>query len=518
MASVAEFLVERLANAGVKHLFGTPGVFINPFFNQVKLNSSIVSVFSVDENHAALSAGAYSRVNGIGCVCVDYNVGALKICNAIAAAYSERSPVIVISGSPSIKDRTDDSFFHHVVKNFDNQLKVFKSLTCFSTILDDPTTAGWNIDRAIESLRFKKQPVYIELPLDVAQQPLRYDVYRQGTPVCTPTNQDNLNEAFLEVIELIRSANSPVIMAGVQISRFNLGDQLIRFAEKHNIPMMATLLSKSFVSENHRLFAGVFSGKDFTEDNLNKIIEESDCLLILGDLPTDLNFGFQSQRFAKKQMILCSSQGIKIKNHFYKDINFEDFCAKFFKFDFEQKKTGVIKQKLDKKEFVPTNTKITIHRFFEKISEVIKGDTAIISDAGELLKHTHSLPVTQNNFLSSAFYCSKDFVIPAIIGFSLSKQNTNVFGFIDDQGFEMSGFELKTLAKQNLSPIIFVLTDSEKNDEKNQLNVNYEKIIDIIGFGSSFRVETEEELCSNLDVALKSKKMSVINVILGRKE
>lgn len=515
MSSVSEFLVERLEKAGVKYAFGTPGVFINPFFNQMKSSSSICSVFSSDENHAALAAGAYARINGIGCVCVDYNVGALKICNAIAAAYAERSPVVVISGSPSIKDRSDESFFHHVVKNFDNQLKVFKSLTCYSAILDDPTSCGWAIDQALESLRYKKQPVYLELPLDVAQLPLRYDVYRQGTPIQSPTNQDNLTEAFAEISDLLEQSKTPLIMAGVQINRFNLGDNLIRFAEKNNIPIVSTLLSKSFISERHRLFLGVFSGKDFVDENLNKLVENSDCLLILGDLPTDLNFGFNSPKFAKKNMILCSAQGLKIRNHSYKDINFEDFCSKLFRSELSNKNFVFEKNVKETNKFEPNEGKICISRFFSKIAELLKDDVAVISNTGEMLKYTHNLQVSQNNFLSSAFYCSKDFVIPAILGFSFSKPNVKVFGFIDQIGFEMSAFELKTLVKHNLNPIIFVLSNLSDQAES---SFKYEKIIDIIGVGNSFRVETEQELCLNIEVALKSKQLSVINVILGRKE
>lgn len=517
MPSVAEFLVERLSNAGLKHIFAAPGPFINPFLEQVKKLNLIDLTSLIDENHAAIAADSYARTSGIGCVCVDYNAGALKTCSAIAGSYAERSPVIVISGAPSIKDRNDDHVFYHVVKNFDNQLKIFKSLTCSSVSLDDPTTAGWNIDQSLEYLACKKQPVYIELPLDISSQPLRYDVYRQGTPLQSPTNEENLAEAFSEIVQLIQDSRMPMIIAGVQINRFNLGDQLVRFAEKYNIVLAATLLSKGFVSEKNRLFQGVFSGKEFSDPKLISMIEESDCLIVLGDLPTDLHFGFQSQKFVKKNMALCSAQGIKIKNHSYKDINFLDFCSRLFKSEFNKKEMQTDLSVRSEDKFVPEDCKITPSRFFERVQEVIKDDILIISDTGNVLKHTSSLRVSQNNFLSSAFYSNKDFPIPAILGLTKAKPNLRSFVFVSEKTFCMSGSILDLINKEKTNSIIFILSniscEENKIDECSEINLKYEKIMEMIGGGQTFRVETEKEFCLNIDMALRSKALCLFQVI-----
>lgn len=388
-------------------------------------------------------------------------------------------------------------------------MKIFKQLTCYSTVLDDPTTAGYNIDQALEFLRFRKQPIYLELPFDIAEQPLRYDVYRQGTPIQSPTNEENLNEAFNEVINLFEDSKFPILIAGVQISRFQLGDQLIRFAEKNNIPVLSTLLSKSFVSDKHRLMYGTYAGRDFVDEDLNDLVDSSDCLLVLGDPPTDLNFGFNSQKFTKKQMISCSSQGLKIRNHSYKDINFQDFCSKLFKYEFCNKKIELSKKESHVEKFVPVNSTLSKERFFEKIFEITKDDVAVVSDSGSILKNSHLIKTNQNNFLASSFYCLKDFVLPAILGLSLSKPTSKILAFTSEIGFLISNFQIKTLIDNNVNAIIFVLKDPM---------LNQDKIIDIFGVENNFIVETEEELCSNLEVALKSKKISIIHITFGRKD
>ena len=315
MPTVGEFLIERLENVGVNHIFGVPGDYILNFIDNLSRSEKIKFINTTDENHAGFAADAYARIHGIGCVCATYNVGALKLCNAIAGAYAEKSPVVVISGSPGIKERDEDFLLHHVVKTFDNQKKIFSHITCHSVLLDDATTAGWKIDYALQMLKKYKQPIYIELPRDIASQPIKYDVYTQGTPVVEKSDEENLKESVQEVCDWLKISKNPVIMAGVQIARFGLGSQLVRFAEKHNIPMVTTLLSKSTINEHHPLFAGVYCGSQTTEESLRKLVDDSDCLLIFGEMLTDMMLGFQSPKFSKRQTVFCSTDELKIKNH-----------------------------------------------------------------------------------------------------------------------------------------------------------------------------------------------------------
>ena len=288
MPSVAEFLIERLENAGLDAIFGVAGDYCIQFIDQLAQADKIKFINTTDENHAGFAADVYARVRGIGCVCATYNVGALKLCNAVAGAYAEKSPLVVISGSPGLKERNEEFELHHVVKSFDNQLKIFEHITCYSVVLDDATNAGWKIDQALEMLKKYKQPVYIELPRDVAEQPLKYDVYRQGTPIEEASDEENLKEAISEISQWIKESKNPVIMAGVQIARFGLGANLVKFAERHNIPMVTTLLSKSTINEHHALFAGVYCGNQTTEESLRKLVDDSDCLLIFGEMLTDV--------------------------------------------------------------------------------------------------------------------------------------------------------------------------------------------------------------------------------------
>ncbi len=98
--TVAEYLLTRLKEIGVDHLFGVPGDFVLGFFNQV-LKSDLKYVGTCNELNAAYAADGYARIRGIGAFSSTYGVGELSAINGVAGAFAERVPVVAITGSPA---------------------------------------------------------------------------------------------------------------------------------------------------------------------------------------------------------------------------------------------------------------------------------------------------------------------------------------------------------------------------------------------------------------------------------
>src|SRR3990167_6020593 len=138
--SIGQYLIEALEERGIRHLFGVPGDYALSFFHLVE-ESPIKIINTCDEQGAGFAADAYARLNGLGAVCVTYCVGGLKVANAAAQAFAEKSPVVIISGAPGVNERTKNPLLHHKVKDFDTQLKVFQELTIAQTVLQDAATA-----------------------------------------------------------------------------------------------------------------------------------------------------------------------------------------------------------------------------------------------------------------------------------------------------------------------------------------------------------------------------------------
>lgn len=523
MPSEADFLLERMHNAGINHVFGVPGDYVLNFYKKLSDSPNIEIINTTDEAHAGFAADAYARVHGIGCVCVTYNVGALKIANAVACAYAERSPLVVISGSPGIKERSEGMLLHHMVRSFECQKQVFDNITCASTVLDNPSTAGYEIDRVFEALKHHKQPIYIELPRDIAEKSISYDVYKQGTPSSPKSDPINLEESIEEVTRWINEAKNPVILAGVQLARYDLGGELLKFAERVNIPIATTLLAKSVINETHPLFMGVYAGRTSKEE-VREAVENSDCLLMFGVLLTDMNLSFMPARFEKRQVVSCSVEGLKIRNHAYSDVNFKDFISSLFKVSSLQKKTDAFinSTNLDI-SFKSNDSKITTKRFFEKVNSILTENMAIVADIGDSLFGAVDLLIRNKNyFLSPAFYTSMGFAIPGSLGVQVALPHVRPIVLVGDGAFQMSCTELSTIVTRGLNPIVFVINNGGYTTERflidgpfnNIRNWNYQDVTQLIGGGHGFKVETEKELEEAVAFALKSKELCIINVIV----
>ena len=102
--SIGSYLIYALKQAGVDHVFGVPGDYILAFYDLLS-KSDIKLVGTTREDTAAFAADGYARNRGIGALAVTYGVGALNTVNAIAGAYAESSPVVIISGAPGVKEQ-----------------------------------------------------------------------------------------------------------------------------------------------------------------------------------------------------------------------------------------------------------------------------------------------------------------------------------------------------------------------------------------------------------------------------
>ena len=125
VATVGQYLIDRLGALGVEHIFGIPGDYVLQLYKLIE-ESPIRLVGMTREDSAGFAADAYARIHGLGCICVTYCVGGLSTCNSIAGAYAEKSPVIVLAGSPGLSERAHNPLLHHKIKGFETQFEVFE--------------------------------------------------------------------------------------------------------------------------------------------------------------------------------------------------------------------------------------------------------------------------------------------------------------------------------------------------------------------------------------------------------
>jgi indolepyruvate decarboxylase len=306
--TIGGYLIDRLLHYGVRDVFGIPGDFVLNFYGMLE-ESPLRVIGATREDCAGYSADAYARVHGLGAACVTYCVGGLSLCNSIAGAFAEKSPVVVISGAPGMAERRNDPLLHHKVRDFNTQLQVFEKITIASASLDDPLTAFREIDRCFEAAVRFKRPVYLELPRDRVRSAALYS--HIPAKLSPQSDAASLNASISEAADRINAAKQAVLIAGVEIHRFGLQKEVLKLAEKLSIPMSATLLGKSVIAESHPLYLGVYEGA-MGKESVRQYVESSDCVILLGAFMTDINLGIFTAHLDPAKCVYATSEQLRV--------------------------------------------------------------------------------------------------------------------------------------------------------------------------------------------------------------
>lgn len=520
-ATVGSYLVQRLEEAGLRHIFGIPGDYVLRFFDLLEASRMQV-VGTCAEQGAAFAADAYARVNGLGAVCITYCVGGLNTINAVAEAYAEKSPVIVISGAPGLRERVRSPLLHHRVRDFNTQKLIFEQVTAASASLEDPARAGQQIDEVIAACQRHKRPVYLELPRDMVDRPCAAPLpLAKEEPRSDPAA---LREALEEAAAMMRGARRPVILAGVELHRFGLQETLVRLVERTGYPVAATLLGKSVISEVHPQYLGIYEGGMGRAD-VRQAVEGADVVLILGAFLTDIDLGGFTAHLDVSRTIHATSERIAIRHHHFDGVTLHDFLHGLLRAPIGRRRRVAVAAKPQRKPFRPQRGRpITVRRFFARLNDFLEDNFAVVCDPGDSLFGAADLTIhRKTEFISPAYYTSMGFAVPAALGVQIGKRRLRPIVLVGDGAFQMTGQELSTIARFGLNPIVIVLNNKGYTTERfihdgpynNIPNWAYHRMPDLLGAGWGCEVRTEGDLEAALARARANTRcFSILNVHL----
>ncbi len=521
---LGEFLFAYLHARGVRHSFGVPGDFALPTFAWLG-KSPIKAITMTHEPGAGFAADAYARINGIGCVCVTYCVGGLNVVNAIAGAYAEKSPVVVISGAPGRKDREKDPLLHHKVKTFDTQKRVYDEVTVATTCLLDEQTAASEIVRVVEACLKHKRPVYIEMPHDMVDR----EIPTTGIPpvIERPSDEGALAAAVAETMELLGKAKKPVIYAGVELHRYGLSDLAIKLAEKLNIPIAADLLSKSVVPETHPLYLGVYGGAISSNAFVREYVEAADCVLMLGTFITDMNLGIYTAKLDRSRSVLATTESINVRFHKYDDVSFADYLRALVSAKAQAKAKPKLKNPPLPKPLAKSELRdaLTVSDVMRIVGLNLDERCCVVSDVGDAIFGAVGIQTNERaEFIAPAYYLSMGFAVPAGIGVAEAAPQLRPFVLVGDGAFQMTGTEVSTALRLGQKPIILILNNdgygTMRKIRDGEFNVitrwSYGKICELVGGGEASVARTKGELDGEIKAALGSNNLRVIEVIVPR--
>ncbi len=525
-STIGEYLLKKLQDYGVDHIFGIPGDYVVQFFDLIE-KGPIQHIGTTREDTAGFAADAYARIKGMGAACVTYGVGGLSMINAVTAAYAEKSPLVVISGSPGIKERREGALLHHKGRDFYTQQRIYDEITVASALLDEPFTAFNEIDRVLDAVYRQKRPGYIELPRDMVS--IQGQIYQRPSTDGHHSDPEILNAALANAIGFINQSENPIILAGADLHRFDYQNKLLRLTEEKQIPVVTTLLGKSVMPEAHPLYLGIYGG-GMSRDEVSMLVETSDCVIILGALMTDVNLGIYTAKLERSRCLYATSDRIAVGYSTYEDITFGDFIDGLRSPKLQERGDIDLEWVMEVPEpfKIAPDQPLTMHRLFQQLNLLLRENMTIIPDVGDSLWAAADLRLPERTeFISLAYYTSMGFAIPAAIGAQLGKPTSRPLVVVGDGAFQMTGTELSTTIRYGLNPIVLILNnqgygtvrpfiEGSFNDIENW---DYTRVPELFGTGHAFAVRTEGEFDSAMNAALaETQHFVLIEAALGKSD
>ncbi len=305
--TVATYLNKRLREIGVKHVFAIPGDYIAEWvatLDEPDQNEGLVRVHPNNEMLATYAADGYGRIGRpaadggpapVGCVAFTYGVGVINAAQAVAGAYVERVPMVVIGGSPSTaqfnSDRDQGVTYHHMIDGSHTDMRIFNEITAMAVHIDNPATAPDLIDAALSTCLASSRPVYVEIANTVSGMPCRSVPEAALTRQPIPTTQKSLDEAVQAVHTHIQTAKRLVVVAGSEVARVGKQDRLASLLGTLDAPYATSPLGKSVLSElrDDLRYQGVYFGRS-SPASMQELMSDADCVVTLGVQDTDFNY------------------------------------------------------------------------------------------------------------------------------------------------------------------------------------------------------------------------------------
>ncbi|MFD5078326.1 alpha-keto acid decarboxylase family protein [Streptomyces sp. NPDC058371] len=457
--TVGQYLVDRLRQLGLEHLFSIAGDYSIDWLNRYVTPSSIQIIEEVNEVNAGYAADGYARLKGIGALCVTYSAGALCAVNAVAGAYVEKVPLVLINGTPSIQktitfEQTGFSA-HHLISGRETDMQSFEHITVAAIRIDKPDLAPALIDYALTQCISERRPIYIELLQDMVDlecEPPRGVL----KPARTFSDETSLKQSVERICARLESAENPLIWVGVEVDRLGLQDKTTSLLQQLNVPFVTELLSKAVLSEDDELFVGVLDGQA-SSPAVADLAATSDFVLALGVWLTDINSLGWNPDYDKTAF--ASFDAVKFGTYFGGQVALEHLIDGLLAEKITPKVRQLPKRPTRSTPTVGASDVITYQGFYNFIQQYIDRNTIVGSDASMNYFGSLLLDVPgPGGFVVQSSYSSIGYSAPAATGICLAKRpDQRVMVFTGDGGFQMTAQCLSTQTRFKLNPIVFVI-------------------------------------------------------------
>jgi indolepyruvate decarboxylase len=462
--ALGDFLVAYLRKIGVTHLFGIPGDLVLRLFLRFGARRGLRVVTLSHEPGVGFAADGYARATGrIGVVCVTYGAGGHNMVNPVAGSFSERVPLLVLSGGPGDEERKLGTLIHHQAKEIESQLRIYRELTCAARLLDDERTAAETVHEVVQAIWREQRPGYLEVHRDMVER--RIPVPREllewdGVLHFARSDESNVAEAVRDTAARFNAARRPLVTVGIETYRYKLKRDVERLAEHMGAPVATTVLSKGAFPEDHPLFLGVHIGA-ISPPGILRRVDRADLVLNLGAMQTDMELGSRPPQVTRDRSIWALDGRVHVSFHTYTDVHIRDFVRGLLRVRLRRHRERVRYHDNLPRASGAAADPLEVTALLHEVNRFLRGHPRhlVVTESGDMLFAGLDVRVGRTGgYLAQGFYASMGFGVPGALGAQLGA-GVRPLVLAGDGAFQMTGPEIAQAQRYGLNPIVVVINN-----------------------------------------------------------
>ena len=463
--NISAYLLHRLQSRGVDHVFGIPGDYVLPFFDELTA-SEVEHVAACNELNAGYAADGYARLKGLGAVAVTCGPGSLSLVNAVAGAYAERVPVVVICGGPRREAYAKKPRLHHILPdNFTASLKIFAEITVGACLIDDPAQAPAQIDTLLARSLAERRPVYLEIPVDVQQQPC--PAPGQWAAAFSPVDdQATLAAAVQAVAERMMATDRCVVLVGHEVRSAGLEEQVLALIDATGLPIASVFSGKAEFLEQHPRCIGIYLGIGSPGD-VRDYVENADVVVWLGAVPSDFNKGASASAPSDAQSVIIFDGSVTHAGKTVPNLSLAGMLAGLRAALPANRWTKVAApvQVFTHKRANPytpePDRELTNRRLYDRLAHFIRDGDVVLADGGPSVNLAFAQFPSGARFIASSYWASIGTGLGFALGacFAVPSPARRILAILGDGSFQMTAQELSSLIRYGKTCVVFIINN-----------------------------------------------------------
>jgi indolepyruvate decarboxylase len=523
--SVADYIVQRIADEGVTHCFGVAGDYLFPMCNAIESSQKVKWIGCANELNAAYAADGYARIRGAGMLATTYGVGELSALNGVMGAKAERSLVFHVVGMPSYQNQRLSKIAHHTLGdgNFGNFVGLSAAAACCSAIIN-PDNCVIEMERLIAEARRNNQPAYILVPSDYAQAPITPVEVR---PVTLKSNEAALKKAVVAISERLKGAKSVVVLPAFTIARLGLQNQLRDAIEALGCPFATMVMEKCLVDESHPQYAGLYAGA-MSAQSAREIVEGADVVLDLGGVNlNDITTAAYSAKLDPSRFVTIGLNDVRMGEKVITSVRLRDMLVELAKLKSPARRFRRTADGAQPPIAGKPSDRITMDALYSRYAGFIReGDTVVLETGSSTLGLT-PVPLADGvRVEAQVLWGSIGWATPAAFGVALADSSRRTILITGEGSHQLTANEIGSMGRFGANVIVFVLNNDgylieralEENPDWSYNDLahwRYAELPRTLGCAEWFaaRVTTLGELDAAMKAARESKSGAYIEVV-----